>query len=555
MASSYSRKSNSSASNGKPTPRRAANSSSRSRTSSFGASSHPTGRPHQARPSQPMAGRPRPSVRSGASRSAGSRPAGSRPSANRQLARTGTSRPSTSRQLARSSLSRPVASNRPSSRPRPQASAQRTASLARRGNVSIRRTTPTSGSARPLRPASVPRAQRHVASQQRTPMAPVGRSVTTGSKSPSRLKMADRRSPGSLSRGGSKQENPVLGAICSIFSSIHLPQLSSTTRLVASAAAAVVVVLFIVGSILFKSSLFAATDIVINGSEHISQETAQKLIDLPDDTTLLNVDSDAIVQSLKKSPWVKGVDVQREFPHKLIITPTERKVVAVAYISADNVAWAIGDDDTWIAPVSLAVGIDADGNVIDATGLAATVADGQAGDSSTGDAADTGQDSSDASDGSDAADSSDSSSDSQADSSDSSDGQGAVQTADGVTLLSGEDAARAVAQQLNAVLLTNMGTDVAPSSSTKVKGEGLAAALKYIAGFSPDFLSQIKSFSVPSVQALACNLKGGVEVSLGSADDIQKKERIVTKLLEEQTGVTYINVRTPDSYTYRSVDL
>lgn len=555
MASSYSRKSNSSASNGKPTPRRAANSSSRSRTSSFGASSHPTGRPHQARPSQPMAGRPRPSARSGASRSAGSRPAGSRPSANRQLARTGTSRPSASRQLARSGPNRPVASNRPSSRPRPQASAQRTASLARRGNVSIRRTTPTSGSARPLRPASVPRAQRHVASQQRTPMAPVGRSVTTGSKTPSRLKMADRRSPGSLSRGGSKQENPVLGAIRSILSSIHLPQLSSTTRLVTSAAAAVVVVLFIVGSILFKSSLFAATDIVINGSEHISQETAQKLIDLPDDTTLLNVDSDAIVQSLKKSPWVKGVDVKREFPHKLIITPTERKVVAVAYISADNVAWAIGDDDTWIAPVSLAVGIDADGNVIDATGLAATSTDDQAGDSSAGDAADTGQDSSDASDGSDAADSSDSSSDSQTDSSDGSDDQGAVQTADGVTLLSGEDAARAVAQQLNAVLLTNMGTDVAPSSSTKVKGEGLAAALKYIAGFSPDFLSQIKSFSVPSVQALACNLKGGVEVSLGSADDIQKKERIVTKLLEEQTGVTYINVRTPDSYTYRSVNL
>lgn len=555
MASSYSRKSNSSASNGKPTPRRAANSSFRSRTSSFGASSHSTGRPHQARPSQPMAGRPRPSARPGASRSAGSRPAGSRRSANRQLARTGTSRPSASRQLARSGPNRPVASNRPSSRPRPQASAQRTASLARRGNVSIRRSTPTSGSARPLRPASVPRAQRHVASQQRTPMAPVGRSVMAGSKSPSRLKMADRRSPGSLSHGGSKQENPVLGAIRSILSSIHLPQLSSTTRLVASAAAAVVVVLFIVGSILFKSSLFAATDIVINGSEHISQETAQKLIDLPDDTTLLNVDSDAIVQSLKKSPWVKGVDVKREFPHKLIITPTERKVVAVAYISVDNVAWAIGDDDTWIAPVSLAVGIDADGNVIDVTGLAATSTDDQAGDSSTGDAADTDQDSSDASDGSDAADSSDSSSDSQTDSSDSSDDQGAVQTADGLTLLSGEDAARAVAQQLNAVLLTNMGTDVAPSSSTKVKGEGLAAALKYIAGFSPDFLSQIKSFSVPSVQALACNLKGGVEVSLGSADDIQKKERIVTKLLEEQTGVTYINVRTPDSYTYRSVDL
>ena len=201
------------------------------------------------------------------------------------------------------------------------------------------------------------------------------------------------------------------------------------------------------------------------------------------------------------------------------------------------------------------MGLDSDGNVVDATGLAAPATDDQADDSSSGDAADVDQDSSDSSDGSDSTDSSDDSNDAQTDSTDASDDQEPVQTADRVTLLSGEDAARAVAQQLNAVLLTNMGTDVSPSSGSKVKGEGLAAALKYIVGFSPDFLTQVKSFSVPSVQALACNLKGGVEVSLGDADDIQKKERIVTKLLEEQTGVTYINVRTPDAYTYRSVDL
>lgn len=510
MASSYSRKSNSSASNGRPTPRRAATSSSRPRTSSFGpSSSRPAGRPQRAHP------------------------VASRSSTNRQLARPASTRPSANRQPSRSHTQLP---------------AQRTASLARRGNVSIRRTVSSTPPARPQRP---------VASRQRSQMTPVGRGVTARTQSPSRLKMPDRCSTGSLSRGNSRRGNPVLGAIRSVVSSIHLPQLSSSARLVASAVAAVVVVIFIVGTILFKSSLFAATDIVINGSEHISQETAQKLIDLPDDTTLLNVDSDAIVQSLKKSPWVKGVDVKREFPHKLIITPTERKVVAVAYISADNVAWAIGDDDTWIAPVSLAVGLDADGNVVDATGLAAQTTDDQTDDSSSGDSSsgDTGQDSSDASDSSDAADSTDSSSDAQDGSADASDDQEPVKTADGVTLLSGEDAARAVAQQLDAVLLTNMGTDVSPLSSSKVKGEGLAAALKYIAGFSPDFLKQIKSFSVPSVQALACNLKGGVEVSLGDADDIQKKERIVTKLLEEQTGVTYINVRTPDAYTYRSVDL
>ena len=521
MASSYSRKSNSSASNGKPTPRRAVKLSSRSRTSSLGSSSsRPTGRSHQARPSQPIAKRPRPS-----SRPQGARPMASRPSANRQLARPVSARPS---------------ANRQPSRPHAQLPAQRTASLARRGNVSLRRTMSPTPPVRPQR--SAPRSQ----------MTPIGRGVAARPQSSSRLKMLDRRSTGSLSQGNTKRENPVLGAIRSVASSIHLPQLSSSARLIASAAAAVVVVLFIVGTILFKSSLFAATDIEINGSEHISKETAQKLIDLPDDTTLLNVDSDAIVQSLKKSPWVKGVDVKREFPHKLIITPTERKVVAVAYISADNVAWAIGDDDTWIAPVSLAVGLDADGNVVDATGLAAPAADNQTDDSSSEDASDDSQDvSSDSMDDSDSSDVSDA----QADAADAKDDQEPVKTADGVTLLSGEDAARAVAQQLNAVLLTNMGTDVSPLSGSKVKGEGLAAALKYIAGFSPDFLAQIKSFSVPSVQALACNLDNGVEVSLGDADDIQKKERIVTKLLEEQKGVTYINVRTPDAYTYRSVDL
>ena len=47
-----------------------------------------------------------------------------------------------------------------------------------------------------------------------------------------------------------------------------------------------------------------------------------------------------------------------------LITPTERKVIAIAYISSDDLAWAIGDDDTWIAPLSTSVDVDDQGNVI-----------------------------------------------------------------------------------------------------------------------------------------------------------------------------------------------
>ena len=71
-------------------------------------------------------------------------------------------------------------------------------------------------------------------------------------------------------------------------------------------------------------------------------------------------------------------------------------------------------------------------------------------------------------------------------------------------------------------------------------------------GFSGEFLAQIKDISIPSVEAISANLDNGVEVSLGDSDDIAKKERVVTKLLSQVEGVTYINVRSPGNYTFRN---
>ena len=122
--------------------------------------------------------------------------------------------------------------------------------------------------------------------------------------------------------------------------------------------------LAVVAVVVINSGLFAATDIQIQGSEHVTKHDAIQLIDLPENTSLFNVNPDQITEGLKQNPWVSGVDVQRQFPHTLIITPTERKVIAIAYISSDDLAWAIGDDDTWIAPLSTSVDVDDQGNVI-----------------------------------------------------------------------------------------------------------------------------------------------------------------------------------------------
>ena len=158
------------------------------------------------------------------------------------------------------------------------------------------------------------------------------------------------------------------------------------------------------------------------------------------------------------------MDVQRQFPHTLIITPMERKVIAIAYISSDDLAWAIGDDDTWIAPLSTSVEVDDQGNVIT--------------------------------------------------------------TGQGSNTLTGIDAALALAKHYGAVL--------------------------YVRGFSSEFLGQVKDISTPSVEAISANLNNGIEVSLGDSNDIAKKERVVTKLLSQVEGVTYINVRSPGNYTFRN---
>ena len=253
---------------------------------------------------------------------------------------------------------------------------------------------------------------------------------------------------------------------------------------------AVLAALAVAAIVVINSGLFAATDIQIRGSEHVTKHDAIQLIDLPENMSLFNVDPSQITEDLKQNPWVSGVDVQRQFPHTLIITPTERKVIAIAYISSDDLAWAIGDDDTWIAPLSTSVDIDDQDNVTAA--------------------------------------------------------------GEGANTLTGIDAALALAKHYDAVLLTDVSADVAPVSGQAVNSKAVKAGLDYVRGFSSEFLAQVKDISTPSVEAISANLDNGIEVSLGDSDDIVKKERIVTKLLSQVEGVTYINVRSPGNYTFRN---
>ncbi len=342
---------------------------------------------------------------------------------------------------------------------------------------------------------------------------------------------------------------------------------SAAGKVLALVAAAAVVVL-VVGIVLSSSGIFAATDIQIKSSEHVSKKDARALISIPAGTSLLNVDEDKIGEGLEQNPWVDGVTVEKRYPHTLVITPSEKQVAAIVYLSSEDLAWAVGEDRTWIAPITLSVTVDKKGKLIKfgTTGTETPSASSDGADTDDSSDADGSTSTADSTSDADAADgaasdtastaTSDGSStdvSSASDSEDDGSGDVARTNKDGSQVLTGRSAARAIAKHYGALLLTDVPSDIKPESGKTVSSRVVSAGLDYAAGFSSSFLSQIKEMSIASREAISCTLTSGVEISLGSPSEINKKERVVTQLLEQERGVTYVNVRTPGSYTYRSV--
>ena len=329
-------------------------------------------------------------------------------------------------------------------------------------------------------------------------------------------------------------------------------------------AAVVAIVGIVVGIVVSSSGVFAATDIQIQSSEHVSKKDARALIGIPAGTSLLNVDEKKIGEGLEQNPWVDGVTIEKRYPHTLVITPSEKKVAAIVYLSSEDLAWAVGEDRTWIAPITLSVTVDKKGKLtkFGTTGTETPSASSDSSDtddSSSTDGSTSTTDSASGTDSSDSTASDGSSDDATTDASDASESDDDASTdvartnKDGSQVLTGRSAARAIAKHHDALLLTDVPSDIKPDSGKAVSSRVVSAGLDYAAGFSSSFRSQIKEMSIASREAISCTLTSGVEISLGSPSEINKKERVVTQLLEQERGVTYINVRTPGSYTYRSV--
>lgn len=123
--------------------------------------------------------------------------------------------------------------------------------------------------------------------------------------------------------------------------------------LVAAGVAALALVLLVAFFVLRNTSAFAISSIEVEPTEHVSAEDVQSLAQVPAGSTLLNVDTGAIEQALKKNPWVSSASFERQFPGTLKITIREQTVDALVLMSSGTVAWYLSDQGTWIEPVMI----------------------------------------------------------------------------------------------------------------------------------------------------------------------------------------------------------
>lgn len=117
------------------------------------------------------------------------------------------------------------------------------------------------------------------------------------------------------------------------------------------------------------------------------------------------------------------------------------------------------------------------------------------------------------------------------------------------------EAALRKAQEMGALLITDVPSTVSPVAGSVATDETLKAVEAYREQFGPGLSSQIVSYNASTLDSISCTLSSGVEVSLGAATSIEAKESVITEILAKYSGkVTYINVRVPSKPSYRMVN-
>ena len=93
-----------------------------------------------------------------------------------------------------------------------------------------------------------------------------------------------------------------------------------------------------------------------------------------------------------------------------------------------------------------------------------------------------------------------------------------------------------------------------PEIGTTCQVASVNNALAIVEGMSTELADQVKTVIASEAQSTTLILENGVEIAFGDSEDIRDKERVCLEIMNEhKDAVAYINVRTVDRPTWRSL--
>ncbi len=119
------------------------------------------------------------------------------------------------------------------------------------------------------------------------------------------------------------------------------------------------VVLALIGGVIaytfVNSDSYRIKQISVEGCEHLTNQEMSELAGVPENSTLLNINEAAIVNNLKRNPWVEDAHIERGFPDTLKLVVKERTVTAVCDVVVDDSetveTWALASDGMWLMKI------------------------------------------------------------------------------------------------------------------------------------------------------------------------------------------------------------
>jgi cell division protein FtsQ len=133
--------------------------------------------------------------------------------------------------------------------------------------------------------------------------------------------------------------------------------------------AAAVAALAVGGWLALNSSLVEVREVTVEGTSRLSVSQVLDAAAVRGGESLFALDPDGVAQRVQRLPAVASVDVNRDWPHRVVITVTERRPVAVVteegtstLLDATGVAFAqVPQPPDGLVPVTLGAPIVDDG--------------------------------------------------------------------------------------------------------------------------------------------------------------------------------------------------